>query len=54
MQLLGVEFQANGWIPWLLAIALMVAGYFMLRPLIRKIGRKWDELTQEMQEGGIA
>ena len=54
MQLLGVEFQANSWPPWLLSIALMAAGYFMLRPLIRKIGRNWDELTQEMQKGEIA
>ncbi|NQU63718.1 MAG: branched-chain amino acid ABC transporter permease [SAR324 cluster bacterium] len=54
MQLIGVEFRANSWPPWLLSIALIVAGYFMLRPIIRNIGRKWDELTQEMQKGEIA
>ncbi len=51
MQLFGVEFLANSWPPWLFSIALMAAGYFMLRPIIRKIGLKWDELTQVMQGG---
>ncbi len=53
MHLFGVEFQANSWPPWVLSIALIVAGFFMLRPVIRKIGRKWDEMTQEMQGGNI-
>ncbi|MFH2130234.1 MAG: branched-chain amino acid ABC transporter permease [bacterium] len=51
MQVLGVEFQANAWPPWLLSIALMVVGYFLLRPIIRKIRLKWDELAQLMEKG---
>jgi len=51
MQLLGLEFLANSWPPWLLSIALIVAGYFILKPVIRNIGHKWNELTNEMQGG---
>lgn len=51
MTLLGVEFKANSWPPWVLSIALMGIGYFLLRPIIRDIGRKWDELTEEMKRG---
>ncbi len=53
MTLLGVEFKANSWPPWVLSIALMGFGAYMLRPLIRKIGHKWDVLTEEMKRGQI-
>jgi branched-chain amino acid transport system permease protein len=53
MQLFGIRFQANAWPPWLISIVLMVVGYIMLRPLVRKIGLIWDELTKEMQGGNI-
>jgi len=51
MTLLGVEFYANAWPPWVLSIALMGGGYLLLRPIIRNIGHKWDELTEEMRGG---
>ncbi|MCP4755588.1 MAG: branched-chain amino acid ABC transporter permease [Proteobacteria bacterium] len=54
MRLFGVEFLANSWPPWLLSIGMMVAGFFMLRPIIGKIALKWDELTQVMQKGELA
>ena len=50
MQLFGVEFQANSWPPWVIAIVLLGVGYFMLRPVIKKINFKWGQLTQEMQK----
>ncbi len=49
MKLLGIVFQANSWPPWILSIFLMIIGFFMLRPIIRKIGLKWDEMTQAME-----
>lgn len=51
MTLLGVEFKANTWPPWVLSIVLMGAGYLLLRPVLRSISRKWDQLTEDMQGG---
>lgn len=49
MSLLGFEFKANAWPPWVISIVLMGFGVVMLRPLIRRIGGVWDQLTDEMK-----
>lgn len=54
MQLLGVKFKVNSWRPWVLSIALMAAGFFMLKPIIRNIRQKWDEIAQMMKKGETA
>jgi len=49
MSLVGIQFQANVWPPWLISLSLIGTGFLLSRPVFRSIGRKWDELTEEMK-----
>lgn len=51
MTLAGIAFQADRWPPWVLSIALMGIGGFLLRPVIKKIRIRWDEITMEIEGG---
>ncbi|MBF0280390.1 MAG: branched-chain amino acid ABC transporter permease [SAR324 cluster bacterium] len=54
IRLFGVEFKANSWPPWIVSIGLILVGFFLLRPIMKNIRLKWDELTREMQKGKFA
>lgn len=53
MHMLGIRFQADSWIAWLVSITAIAVGWLSFRPAIKAVARKWDETMEEIRGGQI-
>jgi branched-chain amino acid transport system permease protein len=51
MHMLGLTFQADSWLAWLVAFVAIVAGGVMLRPAMKIVTDRWNELMEEIKGG---
>jgi len=51
MSMIGVEFQAQSPIAWIVSLVIIISGVFLCRPTYRSIKSKWNELMAEIKEG---
>jgi branched-chain amino acid transport system permease protein len=51
MHLLGIEFRAQAPLAWVLAIVLLVVGFFFFQKAKTALRRSWDDVVQTMKGG---
>jgi branched-chain amino acid transport system permease protein len=53
LSLFGISFRAQSPIAWLVAVVLMIVGFYFFRKAQRKVKRSWNEVSQMMKERAI-
>jgi hypothetical protein len=51
MSLFGISFRAQSPLAWIVAVTLIIGGFYFFRKTQRVVQRSWNEVSKMMKEG---